>query len=802
MKRQAGLVHKCLLSALLSGAAWAVSGMPVLAADQLPVKAPAAVEAIPYWWWHGEVDVGGRFFLNDPQRNGNAFLGQQSLAKFYEYRDLRPGAFGNFWMSTGSRDGLYQVDVGGKNVGYEDQYYYLEASKAGQHYFNFEWDQTPHLYSTSAITFYGGLGTGALTLPLGLVGTGGFGNVPFVASTPPTRIGPYFYQTDIGIRRDTAAASYRWTPSDPWDIRADYSHMSRSGTQIDGVVGFGSAGGGGSSAVQVPKPVDDATQNYGVNGEYSGTSPWGKKLTVKLAYNGSTYTDNLSSYLIQNPYSQATQQAAGFSPFARMSLWPSNQMNAVGGTVASELPWNSRYAGVLNYTMMRQDEAFQPMSFSAPNFPLPASSLNGQVNTLLSNNVITTQLAPELTNKVTYRYYNFDNQTPQISFLCRPPQPITCNGPGNAGNAWLSLDRPGTNGGNESSIRALVLSYTKQNFGEELVWRPSREWTVGAAYGFERYDWTNYVASATNENSGKLFADWRPMSWFTLRSSGLYANRRADGYNLAAFTANQFPAGTLANNSFQFNPAYQMLMVSDRQRWKANVAFDLVVIPGLLVTPNFKYQDDQYGLNPATQMGLTDARLWDAGIDVTYVINPSASVMFGYNRDFLTQVVYGNTSTSASAPVGGANSTFTNDRIVIDTFVAALRYTVIPDKLDTEFRYTASHGVDTQNLFVGNVVGGVPTSGQFPDVSTWWQRFDAVATYTFDKSQVAALGWKGEVKAKLHYAWERNSANNWQQDPVMPINNPTGSNDAVIYMAYANPNYNVHLLAASLGFKW
>ncbi|HXZ21292.1 MAG TPA: MtrB/PioB family decaheme-associated outer membrane protein [Pseudolabrys sp.] len=779
MKRQAGLVHKCLLGVLLGSVAWAVPGMQALAADQLPVKAPAAVEPIPYWWWHGEVEVGGRFFLNDPQRNGNAFLGQQSLAKFYEYRDLRPGAFGNFWVSTGSRDGLYQVDVGGKNVGYEDQYYYLEASKAGQHYFNFEWDQTPHVLSTSALTFYGGLGTGILTRPSW--------TLP-VPGAPPSGIAPFLYQTDLGFRRDTALATYRWTPTDPWDIRADYSHTSRSGTQVEGIVGFGTAGGPNSTAVQAPRPVDDTTQNYGVNGEYSGTSPWGKKLTVKLAYNGSTYTDNLSNYLAQNPY----PTNPGFSPFARMSLWPSNQMNAIGGTMASELPWNSRYAGTLNYTMMRQNEAFQPMSFLNPSFPLPALSLNGQVNTLLSNNVITTQITPELTNKAVYRYYNYDNQTPQLLFP-----------------TWISLDRPAAN---ETAIQALVLSYTKQNIGDELVWRPTREWTVGGAYGFERYDWTNFIASATNENSVKLFADWKPASWFTLRSSGYYANRTADNYNLAAFTNNQFPAGGGPGipgsvNSFKFNPAYRMLMVDDRERWKANVFMDIVVVPGLTITPNFKYQDDHYGLNPAIQMGLTDARSWDAGIDAIYIINPSTSVMVGYTRDFLTQTLYGNTSTSCctgtagvTAPVGGAFLTQTNDRIVIDTFVALLRYNVIPDKFDTEFRYTASHGVDTQNLLVGNIAGGVPANGQFPDVTSWWQRFDAVATYTFDRSLVAALGWKGEVKAKLHYAWERSSVANWAQDPLMPFGN-TG-NPNLIYMAYDNPNYNVHLLSASLAFKW
>jgi hypothetical protein len=77
-----------MISALLSSVAWAVPGMQAQAAD-IPLKAPAAAEAPALWWFHGEVEFGGRFFLNDPPRNGSAYRGQPSLAKFYEYRDLR-----------------------------------------------------------------------------------------------------------------------------------------------------------------------------------------------------------------------------------------------------------------------------------------------------------------------------------------------------------------------------------------------------------------------------------------------------------------------------------------------------------------------------------------------------------------------------------------------------------------------------------------------------------------------------------------------------------------------------------------
>ena len=179
-------------------------------------------DPIPFWWFHGELDVGGRFFVNNPQRDGLNYLRQDSLAKYYQYSTVKPGPFGNVWLSTGSRDGLYQVDIGGKNIGYSDQYYWLDASKAGEHYFNFQWDQTPHLYSTSARTIYDGIGTNHLTLRNGLstalFGAASAGNffgprVAFRASSIPTLIRPILVfgairrRSNIGGPRPTPGTS-------------------------------------------------------------------------------------------------------------------------------------------------------------------------------------------------------------------------------------------------------------------------------------------------------------------------------------------------------------------------------------------------------------------------------------------------------------------------------------------------------------------------------------------------------------------------------------------------------------------
>ena len=234
--------------------------------------------------------------------------------------------------------------------------------------------------------------------------------------------------TDIGIRRDTASVENRWTPQD-WDMRANYSDMHRFGTQVQGVVFSASTSG---VAAQVPAPVDDTTQNFGVSGEYVGTSPWSQRYNVKLSYGGSLYTDNINGYTVQNPFCPAAAVALGAaggdqcatasktassSPLALLSTAPDNQANMFGMTVGADLPFKSRYMGTVSYDMMRQNQAFLPFTITSnfiggltPGLPpywigstafpanstaaLPAASLNGAINTLLVNNVLTTRLPP------------------------------------------------------------------------------------------------------------------------------------------------------------------------------------------------------------------------------------------------------------------------------------------------------------------------------------------------------------------------------------------------------------------------
>ena len=87
-------------------------------------------------------------------------------------------------------------------------------------------------------------------------------------------------------------------------------------------------------------------------------------------------------------------------------------------------------------------------------------------------------------------------------------------------------------------VSSISVSYTKQNAGADLVWSPTRQWNVGAGYGYERYNWTRESVDVTHENSGKVFADYKPWSWLTARASYAVSDRHYDTYDYRGFVGN------------------------------------------------------------------------------------------------------------------------------------------------------------------------------------------------------------------------------------------------------------------------
>ena len=637
MKMRAGLLGTCAATALIIGLGFA---SPALAADTMPTKAPAAVEPLPFWWYEGFAEIGGRFFLNNPDHS--------SLGSFYKYRDLRPGVFGNFFFGA-HHTGVdpLDIEVWGKNIGWDDQAFGLDLSKPGSYYLTLGWDETPHVYTDNAHSIWSGVGGTFLTpnvfLPQLTVGNG---------ATLANTIANNSNLIDIKTRRDTASAGFRWTPNDNWDVNMGYSHLHREGTQAGGAVSF-SGSGATRSTFEIVKPVDDVTQNADLKAEYAGSAPWGKPFNIALGGGYSKYSNSDDSVTFQNPWNPVNTANRPLNNL--YSLPPDNQAGTVNVTGGVGLPFNSRYMGTFQYTNMRSDASNLPFS-SNPLVTVPGvSTPDRETSTTLFNNVLNTQITSELNSTLKYRYYNYSAEAnPAIIFAPRAPNPNSMTG------------FP-----DEEAAFRQPSSYTKQNADAELVWRPQKWLNLGASYDWEHWDRSFRNVATTNENTGKVFLDSK-WGFSQLHASLQFGERRNDGYiNFDGVNIDQ----------------YRMNDLADRNRTKGLITWAVDVTNWLTVTPNGGFLNDDYQTNvnfaPGSELGLKQANSWNAGIDGTINVNRDLAFFVAYNFEHGYRQVYEN----ASPPKANVESTDLDNTIIVGA-----KYTAIPQKLffNANFTYTRS----------------------------------------------------------------------------------------------------------------
>lgn len=772
MTVRADLSVTCAATALLLGLGLA---SPVLAADMV-TKAPAATPV--QWWYEGFVEVGGRMYLNNPDKT--------KLGKFYEYRDLRPGVFGNFLYGA-HRNGPdpLDIEIWGKNVGWDDQAFGLDLAKPGTYYLTLGWDETPHVFGKDAKTTYSG---------------GNILSTPQYTPFPPTattvtNVTALSRTDDVKYRRDTASGQFRWTPTDNWDITADYSHMHREGTQRLSALTFAPpAGRGGAdtrASIELPKPVDDTTQNGNLKAEYAGSTPWGKSFNFALGagfsfynndvgcgsvggVNGSPGSSNANCVTFQNPWVASPGTAT--DPFwNRYSLAPDNQAQTISASGGVGLPFNSRYMGTFQYSRMTQDETFMTSTSNPAVVPatLSRGSLGGDARTTLSNNVLNTQILPNLKSTLRYRYYDYHSNQSPVSI------------------AGL-FTNPDTNAGATTETTTPV-NFTKQTASAELVWRPLKWLNTGAEYEWERdrrqLNGTDVItlatgdfSMATNENAVKVFAD-ADWGWSMLRTSLRYGERRLDGDYI---------------NPLSQNNAFRMVDVQNRDSTIAKASWAINVTNSVTVTPVGGYRYDDYQADGRSTFGINEYKSWNAGADIAWTISPLASLYVSYIHDNGHRSVYQNTLPS---------NLVLDTTDFVDTVIVGAKYTAIPDKLFLHANYTFSRSTSkwASNCGPGGCLfTPMPT---FPDTHNTNHRIDAWAKYMLDPTYFRNAGFlaKAQPFVKGRVIWEKNSNDSWQnidQQLGWLVNPADLTLSRSVFLGISDPNYNVVVGMLSFGLKW
>jgi len=785
---------------------------PALGAD-IPVKAEPQIVG---WYFYGDVEVGGRAYIEKPPTgfgrapppaNWLTPRTTQSIAKFWEYGEIPQGFFvDHIWVGAGTRDGLYSVEVFAKDVGYNNQSYYLTAMKVGEHYFTAGWDQIPHLISTSAKTIYQGVGTTNLTIDPTLRANLQANSQNATAGNPAgqtarTNIEGFVNNAErsltLATRRDTASADYRYAPDGNWEFKVDYSNTHRTGTRplsMNWGAGFGAAPGFASSFVETIQPIDDHTQNVNAMVQYAGNSFWGKRWVSNVKYTGSFYDNSLKYYDADNPFCVTCGSGAGPGPrgpnFLRMSLAPSNAANAVTWTNALDMPWQGRFTSTLQYNMMQQNDPFVPTATIGNGLvpaPLPESSANAQVNTFLSNNVLTNQISKDVKWTLRYRYYDFDNRTPEVLIT-------------NYVNSDSSISN--------SDRRNLAIAYTKQNASSEVSWRMAPWLSVGGLYGWEQYDRTRREANVTNEHTGKVFMDADLFGDVKGRGSLLFSTRRYNNYDITQFV--ETPGISFSENL----TAMRKFTMANRDRWKAEAFLDVPFGTDVTVTPTAGLRDDTYPIDVVNQLGVKRDTGWNAGLDVSARVGDTFKVTGGYNYEMRARTM----ADCCGGAAGGLIpeniwSSDINQRY--HTFIASADWKAIPDKLHFGLYYVLALGAEYNdtapcasgvNGCTGNGTG--VTTTQFPPERNSFQRLSAVASYFVDPDVVRQMGWVGSVVFRVRYTYERNRTENWAIDNMTPYiptadqtTDLTGGGRS-LFLAYNNPNYTAQYIAASVGFKW
>lgn len=785
--------------------------IPTSAVQAEPIKNTVPVMAMESgWYYYGEVEAGGRFFIERPPSGfGQAAAPQfwltpqtsDSRAKFEEYGELRSWSVDSVHIASGSRDGVYALDFWANNVGYNNQSYYLDLSKVGEHYLSFGWDQTPHLLSTSAKTVFDGAGTTNLTVNDGLQANLQANVVNATAAgaagvAARTAIEGFINNAEksltLGTQRDKFSAAYRNTQDANWEFNVDYSNDHKTGTKPL-AMNWGS--GFPSNIVEVIQPIDERIQNISASAQFIGTSFWGKRFVTNLKYSGSFYDNALTALNVENPFCLTTTGApANCRSDLRMPLAPSNMANAFTFNNVADLPWQSRLATTVQYNMMRQDDPFVSTAINGLTpAAFPATSANAKADALLVNNILTTQITKDVKSTIKYRYYDYDNRTPELF--------------------WTNYVRADSQVVTPAPFRKnLAIGYTKQNASAELNWHALSWLRLGAMYGWEQYDRTRRDVNVTNEHTGKITADADLWDGVVARGSVAYSERRYDKYDEVAFVEDiggQFSENLTAMRKFD---------IANRDRLKIEGLLEIPLSRSVTISPFVGLRNDSYPqdvTNPQNLIiGLSKDDGWNAGFDATIQVNPNVRVMLGYNYEE-RQRHLADCCGNAAGGLIPANIWQSDIGQRYHTYLASLDWQAIPDKLKFRFSYlfSGSSEVNDTTVCSSNAAGctgtgtGVPFT-QFPKESNQFQRFSAIAFYNVDPAFVRQMGWMGEVVVKTRYTYESNRNINWASDSMTPYI-PTADQTVdltgggrSIFLAYYNPNYVAQMLALTVSFKW
>ncbi len=688
-----------------------------------------------------------------------ALAGDRTSAQFDEYRDLHPGVyvrgfqagldhlFGrNLFLTLQTRDSLRA-----------DQAFRATFGDTGKFRFEFDWQGTPHDFTSRAVSLFTQSAPGVFTVP----SAARIGLANNAAALPLTLAGASPF--DVALKRRLGSGSFAYTPTAGWTFQLGYSHGTENGYRP-----FGAMLNGFVNMLEVPEPTD-----YRVHEATAGVEYGGARGAFQADYTASIFNNEVSTLVFDNPFRDS--DAIGGSSRGRMALYPDNTAQSASFAGALNLSGTTRLMGFISPQWMRQNSPFLPYTInSLAGVPdLPAASLNAIKTRLAMNYTLASHPLPNFSVAVHYRDYNYSNDTPSLLF------------PG-----YVQADASIT----QLARQSLPYSYARQNVGIDATWLMHKGDALIFGYDFEDLDRTHRDVAKTQEHTGSVKLDLNPKKWILFRGSFAHAERNPKAY---IFNDELNPKGD--EPGYVALPAgWRMYDEAARRRNKGSALLEIDPSDRLSLTASYDTLQDRF---EDSVYGLLGARSVDSALDASYILRPNITVFgnYAYERYKSDQ-----RSREYEGPLGSAsrNNTPNNDwesyiRDGVHTFGGGVSISGFRRKASIDAFYSLSMAKgQINNRILGNprLPGFLVSAIQdYPETGNRFHTVTGAVRYQISRP----------VFARLEYRYEAYDRSDFQIAGIGPWVAPLDPRAANSMLLGADvPGYHVHSLSVSLEYRF
>ena len=716
--------------------------------------------------------------------------GDRQSAKFNEYRDLPKGFFirHSEWSFHNLLDNTFFFTAQTRYSRNQDQSYLFDLGRHRKYHLELLWDQTPHVFTNTAKSFFVETSPGVFTVP-GAVRS-------FLQSNPPTATNVASLQAvldsahllDMSLRSDKGAGTFTFTPASDWTVQLGYSKEKKKGYRP-----FGTTINSFTSPIELPEPIDYRTHQVKTGAEYAID-----RGGIQATYVGSIFNNEVSTLVWDNPFRTTDAFPAGGSR-GRLDLYPDNNAHRLRFAGALNIPHSTRFMASIVPGWMRQNDPFLPFTINTADPTtatnpgpcpgkaltdvgcLPGQSLGGSKQTLAMNYTLTSKAIRNFPLTFRYRSYDYNNNTPSITF-----------------SQYISTD-----GSLSSAIvprRSLPYAYDRKTLGLDASWDFLKNSDVKFLYEWERMDREHREVEQSTEHSVGAAFDLNPLNWLLFKASYRHSQRDPEEYEV---NEESFPQGE--GTALGELHSLRKLDQAERTRHRAEALLQLTPVDQFSFGASYGTTQDGYQKSGCIWLGydqcygLLKDISYNYTFELTYTPRSDLSLYAEYTRE---KYNYRQRSRQRTATNDNPNNDWETDRRdLVDVWATGVDASLLSDKVLFNAFWNlsaAKNRILTRALGTSGAPGTptfLPVTAQnYPDTSNRWHQL--VTTLRFPL--------KGGFTPQLQYRYEKYDRVDFQLENVAQYPTLDPSSATAIYLGVGAdiPGYDAHIVEASLEYRF